>query len=179
MGTGKTVVGRELAKKLQIPFYDLDREIEKKENSTISLIFKRFGEEHFRTLEQKYLNIIASEENFVLSLGGGAVCSDERIKNIKEYGTLIFIQTPLAVILERLKNDKKRPLLLDENGELRSDEDLKEIITKLYNERLKWYKQADIIIDAQTVYNPTDVAEKVLQELKKSEHIRDNNRYNS
>lgn len=175
MGTGKTVVGKELAKKLRFPFYDLDHEIEKKEKLTISLIFNRFGEEYFRSLEKKYLDIVASEQNFVLSLGGGAICSDQMIKKVKEYGTLVFIQTPLPVILERLKRNKKRPLLLDEKGELRSDEDLKEIITKLYNERLKWYKQADIIIDVQSVYHPSEIAEKVLHEIKELENKRDNN----
>ncbi len=167
MGTGKTVVGKELAKKLHFPFFDLDHEIEKNENLTISLIFDRFSEEHFRQLERKYLDIVSSNDEFVLSLGGGTICSCEMLEKVKDCGTLVFIKTPLPIILERLKRNKKRPLLLDDNGELRSDDELKEIITKLYNRRLQWYERADIIVDVQSIQHQSDVAEKVLMELKK------------
>lgn len=166
MGTGKTVVGRELAKKLHFPFYDLDHEIEKNENSPISLIFDRFGEEYFRDLERKYLDILASYDRFVLSLGGGTICSDDMLDKVKAYGTLIFIRTPLSIILKRLKRNKNRPLLLDENGDLRTDDELKQLITKLYEHRLKWYERADIIVDVQSVQHQSDVAEKILTELK-------------
>ncbi len=167
MGTGKTVVGKELAKKLDFPFYDLDHEIEKNENLTISLIFDRFGENHFRQLERKYLDMAASNDEFVLSLGGGTICNGDMLKKVKDYGTLVFIKTPLPIILERLKRNKKRPLLLDDNGELRSDDELKEIITKLYNSRLQWYERADIIVEVQSIQHQSEVAGKILMALKK------------
>ena len=73
MGTGKTVVGRELAKKLNAGFVDLDEAIEEKEKTTISDIFQTKGEEHFRSLEKEALAGVATQKGCVVSCGGGIV----------------------------------------------------------------------------------------------------------
>lgn len=167
MGTGKTAIGKELAKKLKLPFWDLDAEIEKNEKSTIPQIFDKFGEEYFRQKERKYLKLLFYRSKFVLSLGGGTICSDEAVRLVKENGTLVFIKTPFELIFERLKRNQKRPLLLDKKGEPLNDYNLNVLITNLYDKRIKWYEKAELIIDVEKNQNPSDVAYHIINQLNR------------
>ena len=86
MGTGKTSAGKEVAKKKKWQFVDLDELIELQEKRSISDIFAKDGEPHFRKIERNVLTKVSKEENFVVACGGGIVLDKENIKVMKEEG---------------------------------------------------------------------------------------------
>jgi len=144
MGVGKTTIGRHLAASLDYRFSDLDHLIEEGEGYRVTEIFGRYGEPYFRDLEYRYLLEHSKRKGQILALGGGTLQNQQIIDLIKEHGILVFLQLPIESIVQRLRYTKKRPLLLRENGERRTLEELEEFITMLYNKRLPSYLQADI-----------------------------------
>lgn len=130
-GAGKTTLGLDLAKMLNIPFLDLDQEIEKETRQSIRTIFQEKGENTFRNLEQKHLHLLLQKPgNFVLATGGGTPCFFENMKRMNESGMTLFIDTPIGLIKERLRQDSTRPLMQTNSLE------------ELYKKRIGWYKQA-------------------------------------
>ena len=116
MGSGKTTVGRKVARLTGLPFIDLDRYIEAQEGMTIPEIFAQHGEPYFRDLETKYVTkISAREEGCVLSLGGGTVLRPENVEIIKHTGLLILLDTPFFRIVKNLSHSTNRPLLEKED----------------------------------------------------------------
>lgn len=139
MAAGKTHTARRLADELSYSFYDLDKIIIDNESTTIYNIFITKGEEYFRTLETKYLINLIKEDNIVVALGGGTVLARENVELIKDNnGIIIFIDTDIESILERIKHEEKRPLL-KKDGPKKAKE--------LYYERLPIYKD---VSDYQT-----------------------------
>ncbi len=154
MGSGKSTIGNILAQKLNMKFVDVDTEIEKKEKMKISDIFKEKGEPYFRELEKKEIEKLIQKENLVVSTGGGLGADLENMKKMKKTGTVIWLDVPLNIILERCKNDQNRPLLQQ------SIEDLK----KLYENRKKVYSIADIHINV-TNQTPEEIVKEILKRL--------------
>ena len=115
MGSGKTSVGRLLAKKTGRLFIDTDNEIIKESGMTITEIFNKFGENYFRDLEHKVLLKVKSIENHVISTGGGVILKLENIKIMKNSGTIIFLDIDIETQLSRVRNKKNRPLLNSNN----------------------------------------------------------------
>ncbi len=116
MGSGKTTVGRKVARLTGLPFVDLDRYIESKEGMTIPEIFAQHGEQYFRDLEAKYVTeLSADEQGYVLSLGGGTVLRPENVAAIKRSGLLILLDTPFFRIVKNLSHSTNRPLLEKED----------------------------------------------------------------
>lgn len=153
MGSGKTFRGQELAQKLNIQFYDLDKVIEEKEGLTIQEVFASFGEEYFRVKEKETLEqLIDSNSSMVLSCGGGTPCFFNNIKTMKKYGITVWLNTHVEVILQRLLPEKNaRPLIRDiPDGELRA------YIVRKLNERRMYYEQADVTLDNEDSL-PTNV----------------------
>ena len=144
MGSGKSTVGKKLALILKYDFYDLDEEIERTENTTISRIFATRGEEHFRQLEKKYLlEILHKKEQLVLSLGGGSLHNDEITTLVKKAGMLIFIDLPVAALVSRLRSVKEeRPLIKELEGE-----ELSKFISTKLQARILQYQQAHLIVN--------------------------------
>jgi shikimate kinase len=144
MGSGKSTVGRKLATILKRNFYDLDEEIEKSENLSISRIFATKGEEFFREKEKICLkNLIKKAEPFVLSLGGGTLGDAETTAMIKEAGLLIFIDLPVAALVSRLSNIKdERPLIKGLSGD-----ELKKFIETKLQARILQYQQAHLTVN--------------------------------
>ena len=144
MGSGKSTVGKKLAALLKRTFYDLDEEVERTENISISRIFATKGEEYFRAVERKCLeDIITKQEHFVLSLGGGTLGSSETTELVKKAGLLVFIDLPVAALVSRLSSVKEeRPLIKGLTG----DELTKFIETKL-QARLLQYQQAHLTVN--------------------------------
>jgi shikimate kinase len=143
MGTGKTQVGKKLAKQLERKFLDLDELIQDSENRSISEIFQKLGEPYFRSLEKKMLSEVSKQKECVVSCGGGIVIDPQNIKLMKQTGMMICLSATPEVILKRTKGFSHRPLL---NGE-----DPKEKIRSLLAEREKFYDQADKIIDTSEI----------------------------
>jgi shikimate kinase len=112
MGTGKTAVGRLLAKKLDKEFIELDELIEKKAGKSIPEIFRRDGEIGFRELEIAAVKEIAGKRNAVIACGGGIVLNTINIFRLKKECVIVCLTASPAVILKRISGDKEgRPLL--------------------------------------------------------------------
>lgn len=154
MGTGKSTVGRALAKRLDRVFKDLDDLIEEKENKKIAEIFEEKGEEYFRKIESEVINEISRKENFVIATGGGAVVNEENYKRLKESGVLISLVASPEEIYERTKNSKNRPLLNVQNPI--------EEIKRLMFERAYYYIKSDHIIDT-TGLSVEDVVDEIME----------------
>ena len=148
-------MGKLLAQALDLPFIDLDVEIEKQEGKAIKEIFNTVGEDYFRTVESTTLQQWAgSDKNFVMATGGGAPCFHDGITVINNAGVSVFLDTPINEIVSRIQTDTNRPLLVASPGI--------ELETKLQGirkNRLGCYQQAKISI---TDSNP----DTVLRELK-------------
>lgn len=155
MASGKSTIGRALAKKLNLDFYDLDSEIEHDNQMSIADIINKLGEKYFRELESKKIKeFVNKAKPFIMSTGGGTPCFNDNIKLLNKIGKTIYIKTSESTIYERLlKNRKKRPLISSLNTY-----ELKDYISIKYNEREAYYKQADLTIfldkeDIETVIN--------------------------
>jgi shikimate kinase len=132
MGTGKSTIGKEVAKKLKIDFIDTDQLIEKEAKLTIAEIFKKDGEKYFRELEEKIFLKIKNDKERVVSVGGGAFINNViRNKILKEYLS-IWLNMDEDLIIDRIKrNAKKRPML-DQNNVEKSIINLKKTRDPIY-----------------------------------------------
>lgn len=148
MGSGKTHWGKALAGKLQLPFYDLDQVIAESQGKSITAIFAEEGEENFRQLEKDLLHdIVEKHPAIVLSCGGGTPCFFKNIDFMKKHGTVVWLNSSIEALAERLKKEKQeRPLIRDI-----SDEDLRSYILKKMNDRRLYYEQADVHVTEETV----------------------------
>ncbi len=115
MGSGKSTIGQIIAARLDREFIDSDHFIEHRTGVDIPRIFDIEGEEGFRLRETKALQELTARKNIVLATGGGSVIREENRKLLKASGYIIFLDTTVEQQLERLKYDKKRPLLQTEN----------------------------------------------------------------
>ena len=137
MGSGKTSIGKILAKRMGMKFIDLDAEIIKDQQCSISEIFDRFGEEEFRHLENKKLLSTLDIDNCVISTGGGIIMDQDNIKIMVENGSIIHLDIDLETQLLRIKNKKNRPLLKDKDDE-------RNILVKMRKERDHIYKEISV-----------------------------------
>lgn len=154
-GSGKSTVGKLLAKRMELPFVDLDTEIETREGKPVKEIFSTNGEDYFRRAESSALKALASsDKNFVMATGGGAPCFHDGITVINKAGLTIFLDTPIDVIVTRVEKDTNRPLLLTENAS-----DLKKKLQGIREHRLQYYQQAKISV-------PESEVETVLTNIK-------------
>ena len=158
MGVGKTTLGLKLAQKLGYYFADSDLEIEDREQKSISEIFVKNGEKYFREIEKNIIKeIIARDEQTVLSLGGGAFMNDEIRDILREKAFVIWLYAPLEVILHRLGNKNNRPLLQGVNR--------RKVLEELAAERYPVYGLADIKIETSNSGHEI-VINKILELLK-------------
>ncbi len=160
MGSGKSTIGRALAKRLQLEFVDLDEFIEAQEGRSISVIFEQNGEEYFRALETSALqHILNADKNAIVSLGGGTPCFNDNMDLLKQYPT-VYLKTSNEELFKRLSRQRDhRPLIAGS-----SDEQLKEIIETRINDREPFYNKASIIFLTDENRGAEEL-EKVLQPL--------------
>lgn len=140
MAVGKTTIGKQLAKRLQLEFVDSDHEIEKRTGVSISLIFDVEGESGFRDREERVIADLTSLSGIVLATGGGAVLREENRKALRKNGVVVYLRASIESQLERTKSTKHRPLLETEDRRA-ALESLMEIREPLYRQ------EADLIID--------------------------------
>ena len=139
MGSGKTTVGRKIARLTGLTFVDADQYLEQQEQQTISEIFAEHGETYFRDLETKYIRELSERSGLVIALGGGAVLRPENVAAVKRSGLLILLDTPFGRIVKNLSYSSNRPLL--ENGDKMAE------TRRLYQQRKDIYhKAADCIV---------------------------------
>ena len=162
MGSGKTLVSKELSILNNFKIFDLDTEISKQNNRSITEIFKEKGEIFFRKTEKEVLEkILSSEKNIILSLGGGTPCYYNNIDSINEKTISIFLKTNVKTLAQRLSSEKdKRPLIQNI-----SNEDLPEFIAKHLFERNPFYNQAKITINTDNL-SAREIAEEILTQIK-------------
>lgn len=114
MGSGKSTIGKVVASQLDVPFYDLDIEFEKRYKIEIYKFFEAYGEEAFRKLEQGLLHEIAINNEFVISTGGGTPCFFDNALFMNSIGATFYLKYESDVLYNRLKQSpKKRPLFSD------------------------------------------------------------------
>jgi len=111
MGSGKTVTGEKLAGYLKRPFLDLDEMIQKNAGMDIPQIFKQHGESFFRDIESASLKKIAASADCVIATGGGSVLRPANVEHMRNTGKIIYLETSLPVLWERVKEKQDRPLL--------------------------------------------------------------------
>src|ERR1700722_1376503 len=148
MGSGKTHWGRQLSAKLQLPFFDLDTVIVEKEKLSVAEIFDRQGEEYFRYQERDTLEEIThDQESFILSCGGGTPCFFNNIEFMKKSGKVIWLNTSIDVLTQRLLRERKsRPLIREVD-----ERDLGRYIVRKLSERRMDYQQADVTVNEESI----------------------------
>ncbi|MCW9706656.1 shikimate kinase [Fodinibius salsisoli] len=166
MGTGKTTIGRKLAQKLDYPFLDLDDRIVERAGQSIPDIFEAGGEGRFRTVERKALMEVCRSFKGVVALGGGSLQNQHLLDHLKLNGLLIFIETPFSVLIDRIYQDKNRPLLLDESGNVKERKTLEEELRFLYDDRLPLYRQASISIQMSRGESPEEQVETLFKKIR-------------
>ena len=139
MGAGKSVIGKLLAKELRMIHYDSDRLIEKKLNKSINQIFSDHSEYYFRNIEEDIVLSLLVKKNCVISLGGGSILSDLTRKAIFINSFSIYLNVDIEILYERLKKSKKRPLINNKN--------IKEKLIHLAQDRNKYYRKANLIVN--------------------------------
>lgn len=146
-GSGKTTLGKQVARHMRVDFVDLDAEIEKTEGKSISEIFQQQGEDYFRLLESRLLREwAASTKAFVMATGGGAPCFHHGIDVINQYGLSIFLDCPVPQLIDRVRQNRERPLLLA------SDEDeLRDRLERMLEKRRPCYQQATFALQDATL----------------------------
>jgi shikimate kinase len=111
MGSGKSAVGKQLARLLGLPFYDSDAEIERRTGVDIPFIFEKEGEAGFRHRERETIEVLTAKERIVLATGGGVVLLPENRRVLAERGRVVYLQTSIAQQVERVRQGRARPLL--------------------------------------------------------------------
>jgi shikimate kinase len=117
MGSGKTAVGKQLAKLLHLQFYDSDAEIEHRTGVDIPYIFEKEGEAGFREREREVIDSLTSMHEVIIATGGGAVLLPENREHLANRGRVVYLQTGIEQQLERTRHGRQRPLLYTDNPE--------------------------------------------------------------
>jgi shikimate kinase len=157
MGTGKSVVAKELARKLKMEFIDMDRIVEEHHGMSISDIFARYGERYFRAQENKLVKKLFQKENMVIATGGGTLLFSDNARILSQRGQIICLYADSQTIYNRVKRKNNRPLLKGENV-------LSEI-NRLLEKRKKIYDNIKWKIDT-TNLTTREVVDKIINHLK-------------
>lgn len=145
MGSGKTTSGKQLARMLNVPFIDLDREIEASERSSIPEIFKNGGEASFRGIEKRALHaVVAAYPAMVCATGGGTPCFYDNMQFMNRSGVTVYLEMDVASIVYRLIHAHgERPLVAG-----KTHEELHAFVTRHLEERSEFYREAKVHIHA-------------------------------
>ncbi|MEX2414905.1 MAG: shikimate kinase [Paenibacillaceae bacterium] len=138
MGTGKTTIGRMLAKQMNWSFVDTDATIEQEQGAAVSQLFETQGESQFRRIETETLKRVLTASQQVIATGGGAVLAQENCNAMLQDGFVVALTADYTTIIRRVSDDQARPLL---NG------DLRERVTTLLEQRKTAYDFADLKLD--------------------------------
>jgi len=173
MGSGKTAVGRQLAKTLGMVFHDSDTEIERRTGVNIPYIFEREGEAGFREREREAIDALTKLDSVVLATGGGAVISPTNRECLRARGCVVYLKTSVSQQLERTKHSKQRPLLNTPDPEAKLHalmefraplyESIADITVATDGQRVN--AVCDIIVAQMSKHNPDSTMQRVNIEL--------------
>lgn len=159
MGSGKTTIGRLVAKRMSMNFADMDAHIESKVGKSVAEIFSEMGEENFRKLERDCLLEVADFENTIISTGGGAPCFFDNMEIMNSRGDTIYICLTPKQLASRLRttNLNDRPVLASYQGD-----DLEKFIASALHKREIFYNQAKIKVSG----TDSQIADKIIKYLQ-------------
>lgn len=159
MGAGKTTIGRQLAKKMGRRFFDSDHEIEARTGVRIPTIFEIEGEAGFRRREAQVIAELAAEREIVLATGGGVVLNPANRQAMRESGWVVYLDVPPAMLYERTRHDKNRPLLRVADPLAKLEE--------LYAQRDPLYREAAHLVVNGTRLVASGVVQHLMREFSK------------
>ncbi|GAA6204753.1 shikimate kinase AroK [Colwellia sp. 1_MG-2023] len=158
MGAGKSTIGRELADKLHLEFFDSDQEIERRTGADIAWVFDLEGEEGFRKREETVIDDLSEMQGIVLATGGGSVISDIVRNRLSARGIVVYLETTIDKQVARTQRDRRRPLL-------QTSEDPRTVLENLAVERNPLYEEiADVIVQTDD-QSAKVVANKIVERL--------------
>ena len=158
MGAGKSTIGRELAEKLHLEFFDSDHEIERRTGADIAWVFDLEGEEGFRKREETVIADLSEKQGIVLATGGGSVVSAEVRNQLSARGVVVYLETTIDKQVARTQRDRRRPLL-------QTSEEPRVVLEKLAIERNPLYEEiADVIVKTDD-QSAKVVANKIVERL--------------
>jgi len=155
MGTGKTTIGKELAKMMGRKFLDLDEEIEKVHHQTVAQIFEQHGEKVFRQSEEDVALQISGSNNRVVATGGGSILNPKILEAFEGSGLVVCLYTNQKDLVDRLKRTDKRPLLKGQ-----TPEEVNEKVEKLLRDRAAVYNKVPHRLDTSDL-TPLQAARKI------------------
>jgi shikimate kinase len=159
MGSGKTTIGRQLAKRLNRPFLDADHEIEARTGVKIPTIFEIEGEAGFRRRESQLIGELAQEASIVLATGGGVVLDADNRRVLRESGWVAYLDVPPALLAGRTRNDRSRPLL--------QVEDPLSKLESLYVARDPLYREIAHFVVQGGGFSPAAVVQLLIKEFSR------------
>ena len=161
MGAGKTTLGKAFARKLNLPFVDLDWYMEERFHKTVGELFVERGEAGFRELEKNMLHEVGAFEVVVISTGGGAPCFFDNMDFMNRNGKTVFLNVHPDVLFRRLRVAKQqRPILQG-----KQDDELKEFIIRALEKRTPFYSQAQYVFNADELEDRSQI-EKSVEKLR-------------
>lgn len=166
MGSGKSTIAPILANTLGYSFIDIDKEIEHIAGKRVSEIFSDLGEEYFRDVERSALRDASLKDGCVISLGGGTITNEPNFRLVKSSGILIYLKISTEQIFRRMKHKTDRPLLKSSDGGILEEEDLRNRINILLENREQFYTQADITVITDNLRVGLTV-DKIVDDLRK------------
>lgn len=158
MGAGKSTIGRELADRLHLDFFDSDQEIERRTGADIAWVFDLEGEEGFRLREESVIEDLTEKQGIVLATGGGSVISAAVRNRLSARGIVVYLETTIDKQVARTQRDRKRPLL-------QTEEEPRTVLENLAVERNPLYEEiADVIVQTDD-QSAKVVAHKIMERL--------------
>lgn len=152
-GCGKSAIGRRLAPRLELPFVDVDEEIERAAGKTIKEIFADHGESYFRDGERRVIARLLTAGPQVLATGGGALLAEETRANVRRQGISIWVKADVPILVRRIAKRSNRPLF--------EGRDPERVVRELMEARDPIYATADIVVESRDVPHDVIVGEIV------------------
>jgi len=163
MGSWKSTVGKKLASSLDLQFIDTDDEIEEATEQTVAEIFEERGEAQFREMETAYFVEKSQQPGFMISTGGGIVVTEANRIALQNNGITIFLKASPETLSHRIKNTDERPLLHGEDPLFR--------LSKIWEERQKFYEESAHLTVETDLLNPVQVLEIIIKKLEMKNEI--------
>ena len=156
MASGKTTVGKVLAKRIGCEFADTDELIEKITKAQIKDIFAKYGEVYFRQLEADIVKQVSSKDKCVIATGGGVPLNRDNIKELRKNGVIVYLSPEFEIIQKRIKSaSDTRPLMNSIEG-----------TEKLFKERQKFYDECDYKINITENMTQCDIADLIIKYIE-------------